>query len=253
MSKNTSLSVIVLLALSSCMSQPPAPVEDKSSHVYTDISGKQFYQINESTSYAKRLSVEESHSKLADNAPNEEIAVSELKPIADEPKKQEESKEEIVQDLSQEKKQSASKSLVEENDIGRAFKTKYPLNNSAYIWPYEGKVLQGFGKHGNKFNEGMNIAGNLGDHVQAIGDGKVVYKGENIEGYGNLLIIKHDSKYMSAYAHLDSMQVERNAAVKKGDVIGTIGKSGNAKSPQLHFSIRKGKKTIDPEATDSAK
>lgn len=247
LNKKITLSLLSLIALSSCMSQTPAPVEDKSSFVYTDISGKQYYQINENTSYAKRVSVEENHSKIVENPPSEEIAVSELKPLEEEAKKEEENKP--VENLLQ-KEPNASKSLVEENDIGRDFKTKYPLNNSEYIWPHDGKVLQGFGKHGNKFNEGMNISGAIGDKVYAIGDGKVVYKGENIEGYGNLLIVKHDSKYMSAYAHLETMSLERNSPVKKGDVIGTLGKSGNTKLPMLHFSIRKGKKTIDPEAMD---
>jgi len=76
---------------------------------------------------------------------------------------------------------------------------------------------------------------------------KVVYIGNNVEGYGNLLIIRHEGDIMTAYAHLKDIVVERGAQVKRGESIGSVGQVGNVKEPQLHFSIRKGKKTIDPE------
>lgn len=129
-----------------------------------------------------------------------------------------------------------------------SYLTKNPLNSNQFEWPIsDGKVLQRFGKIGNKFNEGMNIAAPAGTTVTSAGDGKVIYIGKDIEGYGNLIIVKHQNDYMSAYAHVKDVLVERGTAVKKGESLATVGQTGNASEPQLHFSIRKGKKTINPE------
>lgn len=87
----------------------------------------------------------------------------------------------------------------------------------------------------------------MGAPVAAASDGKVVYIGNNVEGYGNLLIIRHDGDLMTAYAHLREIVVERGATVKRGESVGSVGQVGNVTQPQLHFSIRKGKKTVDPE------
>ena len=127
------------------------------------------------------------------------------------------------------------------------YKIKFPVGLSSFEWPLEGKVIGRFGKNGNKFNEGIFISAPLGTPVVTVGNGKVIYIGKNVEGYGNLLIIKHDNDLMSAYAHLKDIVVERNATVKKGESIGSVGQVGNVDQPQLHFSIRKGKKTINPE------
>jgi murein DD-endopeptidase MepM/ murein hydrolase activator NlpD len=130
---------------------------------------------------------------------------------------------------------------------GKSYKTRSPLGSDKFDWPVEGKLLSHYGKLGNKFNEGINIAAPLGSPVSAASDGKVVYIGNNVEGYGNLLIIKHDGDIMTAYAHLKDIVVERGATVKRGESIGSVGQVGNVNQPQLHFSVRKGKKTIDPE------
>ncbi len=130
---------------------------------------------------------------------------------------------------------------------GSAYKIKSPLNSVKFDWPVEGKVLSHYGKQGNKFNEGINISAPLGAPVTAASDGKVVYIGNNVEGYGNLVILRHDSDLMTAYAHLKEIVVERGAVVKRGESLGSVGQVGNVTQPQLHFSIRKGKKTINPE------
>ncbi len=130
------------------------------------------------------------------------------------------------------------------------FASVSPLGMSQFEWPVVGgKVLSRFGKNGNKFNEGINISAPLGAPVTSAGDGKVIYIGNNIEGYGNMIIVKHSGDYMTAYSHVQEILVERGVQVKKGESIATIGKTGNVSSPQLHFSIRKGKKTINPEGS----
>jgi murein DD-endopeptidase MepM/ murein hydrolase activator NlpD len=129
-----------------------------------------------------------------------------------------------------------------------SFLTSHPLANSSYNWPVSGKIVSRYGKNGNKSNEGINILAAQGTPVKAANSGKVTYIGQKVEGYGNLIIIKHDDNIMTAYAHLDGVNVVRGAKVSAGDVIGTVGKSGNVSEPQLHFSVRNGKKTVNPEA-----
>jgi murein DD-endopeptidase MepM/ murein hydrolase activator NlpD len=130
------------------------------------------------------------------------------------------------------------------------FKTTSPLNLQNFEWPLQGKILSRFGNNGRKFNDGINIAAPIGTPIAAAADGKVAYIGNNVEGYGNLIILKHENNIMTAYAHLDEINVERGTQVKRGDNIGTVGKSGNVSQGQMHFSVRKGKKTIDPESSN---
>lgn len=155
----------------------------------------------------------------------------------------------LVQDLELEKQvdsKSAPEPLAQGSSSG-SFKVASPLGLSSYQWPISGQILSRYGKTGNKFNEGLNIAAPLGTPVSAASDGKVVYVGNNVEGYGNLIILRHEHDLMTAYAHLADISVERGADIKRGATIGTVGKAGNVKEPQLHFSVRKGKKTVNPE------
>lgn len=137
----------------------------------------------------------------------------------------------------------SKKEVVKKSD----FKYATPLNLKQFIWPVEGKILSRYGKSGNSFNEGMNIAAPLGTVVRAAADGEVMYVGKEPKVYGNLIIIKHRGNYLTAYAHNDKISVEKGAKVKQGQPIATIGKTGAATIPQLHFSMRKDKKTINPE------
>lgn len=94
-------------------------------------------------------------------------------------------------------------------------------------------------------NRGLNIGGRRGDPVVAAADGVVVYAGSGLKRYGNLLIIKHNDAFLSAYAHCDQMLVTENSRVRAGQRIATLGDSG-ATQPMLHFEIRRDGKPIDP-------
>lgn len=123
-----------------------------------------------------------------------------------------------------------------------------------FIWPTNGKVISRFGpKEGGLHNDGINIKAPYGSPVRAAADGTVVYAGNELRGYGNLLVVKHDQGYMSAYAHLADMMVKKGDQLRRGTLIGHIGNTGNIDTAQLHFGIRKGKKALDPEQylTDS--
>ncbi|WP_299195333.1 peptidoglycan DD-metalloendopeptidase family protein [uncultured Amphritea sp.] len=111
-------------------------------------------------------------------------------------------------------------------------------------WPVTGKVIQGFSDKG-VVNKGINLAGSKGEPVFAAESGKVVYAGSGLLGYGNLVIIHHNEKFLSAYAHNSRILVKENDKVKTGDKIAEIGNSGAART-MLHFEIRRDGQPVDP-------
>ena len=115
-----------------------------------------------------------------------------------------------------------------------------------FRWPARGRVIAGFGANGG--NEGINISVPEGTPVKAAESGTVTYSGSEVKGYGNLVLIKHDNGYVSAYAHNGELSVKRGEKVKRGQVIAKAGQTGNVTSPQLHFEIRKGQTPVDPTA-----
>ena len=114
----------------------------------------------------------------------------------------------------------------------------------AWRWPVSGRVIQGFSNKG-AVNKGINFAGKKGDPVFAAEAGKVVYAGSGLLGYGNLVIIHHNEKFLSAYAHNSRILVKENDKVKTGDKIAEIGNSGAART-MLHFEIRRDGQPVDP-------
>lgn len=113
--------------------------------------------------------------------------------------------------------------------------------------PANGKIIQGFSSTENAHNEGINIAGNIGDPIKAADSGQVVYAGNELKGYGNLMLIKHKDGWITAYAHNDKLLVKKGAQVTRGQKIATMGKTGNVKTPQLHFEVRYKTKVVDPQ------
>ncbi|MGJ3264263.1 MAG: peptidoglycan DD-metalloendopeptidase family protein [Salinarimonas sp.] len=112
-----------------------------------------------------------------------------------------------------------------------------------FRWPARGRVIAGFGTAGN---EGINIAVPEGTPVRAAESGTVAYSGEELRGYGKLVLVRHDDGYVSAYAHNSELLVNRGDAVRRGQVIAHSGRTGNVTSPQLHFEIRQGADPVDP-------
>ena len=120
-----------------------------------------------------------------------------------------------------------------------------PSASSAdFRWPARGRVISGFG--GPSGNEGINIAVPEGTPVKASESGTVAYAGNEVTGYGNLVLIRHDNGFVSAYAHNGEISVKRGDKVRRGQVIAKAGQTGNVTSPQLHFEIRKGSTPVDP-------
>ncbi|MDR3518211.1 MAG: peptidoglycan DD-metalloendopeptidase family protein [Azospirillaceae bacterium] len=122
-----------------------------------------------------------------------------------------------------------------------------PRAGRRFLWPIHGNVLSDFGsKPDGLHNDGVNIAAPRGTPVRAAENGVVAYAGNELRGFGNLLLLRHADGWMTAYAHLEELQVRRGAKVTRGQVIGTVGASGNVNEPQLHFEIRRNSQPVDP-------
>ena len=116
-----------------------------------------------------------------------------------------------------------------------------------FRWPARGKVIAAFGKRTDgSHNDGINIAVPQGTDVHAAESGRVAYAGNELKGYGNLVLIRHDNGWVSAYAHVDRTMVKRDDLVRRGQVIAKAGKTGTVDQPQLHFELRHGAKPVDP-------
>jgi murein DD-endopeptidase MepM/ murein hydrolase activator NlpD len=116
-----------------------------------------------------------------------------------------------------------------------------------FRWPVRGRVITSYGaKTNGKQNDGINVAVPEGTPVKAAEDGVVAYSGNELKGYGNLILIRHANGYVTAYAHASELLVKRGETIKRGQVIAKSGQSGEVGSPQLHFEIRKGSAPVDP-------
>ena len=105
----------------------------------------------------------------------------------------------------------------------------------------------GYGaKTNGKSNDGINLAVPEGTPVKAAEDGVVAYSGNELKGYGNLILVRHSNGYVTAYAHASELMVKRGDTIKRGQIIAKSGQSGEVGSPQLHFEIRKGSSPVDP-------
>jgi murein DD-endopeptidase MepM/ murein hydrolase activator NlpD len=116
-----------------------------------------------------------------------------------------------------------------------------------FRWPVRGKVITAYGAKANgKANDGINLAVPEGTPVKAAEDGVVAYSGNELKGYGNLVLVRHSNGYVTAYAHASELLVKRGDTIKRGQTIAKSGQSGEVGSPQLHFEIRKGSSPVDP-------
>ena len=125
----------------------------------------------------------------------------------------------------------------------KASTTAADAANPEFRWPARGRIIQAFKPGGN---DGINIAVPEGTSVKAAESGVVAYAGNELKGYGNLILIRHPNGFVSAYANTSDIEVKRGETVKRGQIIAKSGQSGNVASPQLHFELRKGTTPVDP-------
>lgn len=128
-------------------------------------------------------------------------------------------------------------------------KTVSAYRKSKFIWPVNGSVVSNFGWAGKgRRNDGINIKAALGTNVKAADKGVVAYAGNELKGFGNLVLIKHADGYITAYAHNAKLYVKKGQKVLRGEKIATVGTTGSVNTPQLHFEVRAGKKAVNPRA-----
>jgi murein DD-endopeptidase MepM/ murein hydrolase activator NlpD len=127
-------------------------------------------------------------------------------------------------------------------------KTAEPAGSlPSFRWPVRGRIIAGFGPKPNGLqNDGINLAVPEGTPVKAAEDGVIAYAGNELKGYGNLVLVRHGDGFVTAYAHASEILVKKGDTVKRGQVIAKSGQTGNVTSPQLHFEIRKGATPVDP-------
>jgi murein DD-endopeptidase MepM/ murein hydrolase activator NlpD len=121
-------------------------------------------------------------------------------------------------------------------------------NAPSFVWPVSGDVISNFGGPANgERNDGINISTPMGTPIHAAASGTVSYSGNELKDYGNLVLIKHEDGYVTAYAHADRLIVSRGDVVSRGQVIGYSGRTGDVSSPQLHFEIRHDTQPVNPK------
>jgi murein DD-endopeptidase MepM/ murein hydrolase activator NlpD len=144
----------------------------------------------------------------------------------------------------------ATTNVAEEKPVAEAAAIKPSEATGAlptFRWPVRGKVITSYGaKTNGKSNDGINLAVPEGTPVKAAEDGVVAYSGNELKGYGNLVLVRHSNGYVTAYAHASELLVKRGDTIKRGQIIAKSGQSGEVGSPQLHFEIRKGSSPVDP-------
>ena len=119
--------------------------------------------------------------------------------------------------------------------------------SAGFRWPVRGRIISGFGKKANgERNEGINLAVPEGTEVKAAENGTVIYAGNELKSYGNLVLIRHNGGWVSAYAHNSALQVKRGDTVTRGQVVALSGMSGGVTTPQVHFELRKDAMPVDP-------
>jgi len=257
----------ILLSLLAACTQPPAQVVDKSGMFFGRGGDHQMAGTNNYSTESYGFQPARNEVSYSTPASNTSVAVNDLppptanaQPAYHEPAVQ-------TRELSSNNSSPFRKPLSEitvadsettyhtsdnlvraSSDSVSSVRSSAHASASRFIWPVEGKVISRFGNgNGGKYNDGINIASEEGEPVWAAADGQVAYAGNELKGYGNMVLIRHDDGWITAYAHAKKLDVKQGQYVKQGDIIAYVGDSGGVKNPQLHFAIRKGKDPVDPE------
>ena len=183
-------------------------------------------------------------------------------PVFTPPKKEEEEKVEVEEEKEEEKTPRATAAALTKapEDQGEAQEESKPAprldkvpprSGPGFLWPLaeagEPSLLKRFGPQpGGRHNDGINLAAKGGADILAAENGVVAYVGDDLRGFGDLLLLKHENGWVTAYAHAETFTVAVGDTVNRGDAIGQVGKSGAVDSPQLHFELRRGTQAIDP-------
>jgi murein DD-endopeptidase MepM/ murein hydrolase activator NlpD len=190
----------------------------------------------------------ENITKSNNNIKNKELQISETRKNSDDTKIIQSNIDETENNKSNYQSNNKINKPILANNKNQELLEKSLDKVNKFIWPVDGKIISKFGpKDNGLYNDGINIMANIGDQVKSSEDGIVAYVGNELKGYGNLIIIKHNNGWITAYAHLGKTMVKIGDKISKSTIIAEIGNSGNVKIPQLYFSIRKGRDAVNPE------
>ncbi|MGH1398775.1 MAG: peptidoglycan DD-metalloendopeptidase family protein [Alphaproteobacteria bacterium] len=133
-------------------------------------------------------------------------------------------------------------------EVVRKVEVKTPKRSSSkFMKPVRGRVISSYGSKANGLhNDGINIAAARGTSVAAADNGVVVYAGNGLKGSGNLVLVRHENRWMTAYGHLDNIGVKSGQVLKRGQKLGSVGSTGSVSTPQLHFEVRRGTQALNP-------
>lgn len=148
------------------------------------------------------------------------------------------------------KTMSSTAETEEETGVKSGDKIAIPPSSHKMMWPVQGKIVKDFSTtSSNRGNDGINIAAPKNTPVKACDNGVVVGMGNQLKGFGNYVLLKHEGDLISVYTHLDEITVEKGDTVQRGQKIGRVGMTGQVREPQIHFEIRQGKNRtpIDPK------
>ena len=146
------------------------------------------------------------------------------------------------------KKPAVSSKAVKKKPKGKITVQTPKRASSKFLKPVEGKLISSYGgKKDGSYNDGINIKAPRGAAVKAADNGVVVYAGNGLKGSGNLILVRHDNRWMTAYGHLDTIKVANGDVISRGSKIGTVGSTGAVRDPQLHFEVRRGTKALNPK------
>jgi murein DD-endopeptidase MepM/ murein hydrolase activator NlpD len=239
--KNTLILSLSAVILAAC-SQPPAPVAHKGGQFYGKVAPKQFASMQKHDYIAPKPAeaAPVAVMQVAEvTAPEPQVAVREVFAEISAPQS-------VVQAEAPSLEPLPLESIAQMHSAPRLAELNDRASN--FIWPIEGRIISRFGpKQNGLINDGINIAAQEGEPIWAAASGSVAYAGNELKGYGNMMIISHSNGWMSAYAHASDMLVGKGDRVSQGDLIGYVGKTGAVNTAQLHFGIREGKKPVNPE------
>lgn len=136
-----------------------------------------------------------------------------------------------------------STAAVHDHNVTEAY-----LNSGEFVWPVPSskRISSGYGKRWGRHHEGIDIPGRVGTSIVAAGDGKVIYSGSGVGGYGNITVVLHDNGYHTVYAHAKENLTMAGQRVYKGQVIARLGQTGRSTGPHLHFEIRRNSRPLNP-------
>jgi murein DD-endopeptidase MepM/ murein hydrolase activator NlpD len=129
---------------------------------------------------------------------------------------------------------------------GEKDREKIAYGKLNFLWPLEGKVTNSFNESESQRHQGVDIPSSAGTPIKASSSGTVIYSGNTIKGYGNLIILRHSDEFVTVYAHNQTNLVEEGSRVERGQIIGKVGQTGRATGHHLHFEIRRNNKAVDP-------